>query len=104
MGDITSTRADRSGVIVRTICEVHREIYREIHNLYHNKKIDKDECETITEKLEEAFDFAKKMNNKLKQYKFNYDDGWWEKHRLDGGELWELYRLQEEINKRKKEE
>ena len=26
----------------------------------------------------------KKMNNKLRQYKFNYDEGWWKTHRLDG--------------------
>lgn len=104
MGDITSTKADKNGVIVRTICEVHREIYREIHNLYHNNKIDKKECDSITEKLEEAFNYAKKMNNKLRQYKFNYDEGWWEQHRLDGGELCELDKIQKEIERRKKGE
>jgi len=104
MGDITSTKADNSGVIVRTICEVHREIYREVHSLYHDKKIDKKECESVTAKLEEAFNYAKKMNNKLRQYKYNYDDGWWDAHRLDGGELWELDRLQKEIDKRRNSE
>jgi len=61
---------------MRTICEVHREIYREL------KKRNSDE--PLLEKLEEAFNMAKKMNNKLRQYKHNYDDGWWEKHKLDG--------------------
>ncbi len=28
--------------------------------------------------------YWKKMNNKLRQYKHNYDDGWWEKNKLSG--------------------
>ena len=31
--------------------------------------------------LEEAYIMAKKMNFKLRQYKENYDDDWWEKTR-----------------------
>jgi len=27
------------------------------------------------------------MNNKLRQYKYGYDAGWWEKNRLAGGEI-----------------
>jgi hypothetical protein len=104
MGDITSTKPDGHGVVVRTICEVHREIYREIHNLHHKDQIDKDTCDLIVDKLQEAFNYAKKMNNKLRQYKNNYDAGWWERHKLDGGELWELERIQGEINKRRNDE
>jgi len=32
----------------------------------------------ITEKLDESYTMAKKMDAKLRQYKHNYDDGWWE--------------------------
>ena len=101
MGDISKTTPDGNGVVVRTICEVHREIYREIHDLYHKNEINKESWEFLTTRLEEGFNYAKKMNNKLRQYKFNYDDGWWQAHRLDGGELNELVRVQEEIDKRR---
>ena len=87
MGDITNTTPDASGNVVRTICEVHREVYRELYNCFHN--------------MEEAFEYAKKMNNKLRQYKYNYDDGWWQTHRLDGGEINELVQIQEVIKKDK---
>ena len=73
MGDIQSKKKPKQ---LRTICEVHREIYRELRKRNNN--------DPLLQKLEEAFDMAKKMNNKLRQYKFNYDDGWWEEHKLDG--------------------
>jgi hypothetical protein len=31
--------------------------------------------------LEEAYGMAKKMDAKLRQYKNNYDDNWWEQER-----------------------
>ena len=58
----------------RTICEVHREIYDIVYDSVENEEIKKD----IVDKLEEAFLMAKKMNDKLRQYKFNYDEDWWE--------------------------
>ena len=103
MGDISRTTPDGSGVVVRTICEVHREIYREIHDLYHKNVLNEESWQFITVRLEEAFEYAKKMNNKLRQYKHNYDDGWWDAHRLDGGELDELVRIQQEIANRQEE-
>lgn len=57
----------------RTICEVHREIYDIVYDI-EDDKIKND----IIDKLEEAFLMAKKMNEKLRQYKYNYDDNWWE--------------------------
>lgn len=63
----------------RTICEVHREIYRDLKARNPN--------DPLLVKVEEAFNMAKKMNNKLRQYKHRYDDGWWEKNRLAGGEV-----------------
>lgn len=102
MGDINSTKADSSGVIVRTICEVHREIYREIYRLSEDGKIEPEVYAFLVTRLEEAFEYAKKMNNKLKQYKHNYDEGWWRAHRLDGGALDEIDRIQSEIRKTRK--
>lgn len=102
MGNISKTTPDSNGVVVRTICEVHREIYREIHNLYHKGVISEENWEYLTTRLEEGFNYAKKMNNKLRQYKYNYDDGWWAAHKLDGGELDELVRIQGEIERRSK--
>ena len=99
MGDINSTKADGRGIVVRTICEVHREVYREIHTLYESGAFGQEDYDFLTSRLEEAFNYAKKMNNKLKQYKHNYDEGWWQAHKLDGGQLDELDRVQEEIEK-----
>ena len=58
----------------RTICEVHREMYDIICEMN-----DDDAKNLLQEKIEEAFNMAKKMDAKLRQYKFNYDDKWWEK-------------------------
>jgi len=55
---------------LRTICEVHREMYDIV--------IEKD-CvdEKLVQLLQESFVMAKKMDGKLRQYKFGYDEGWW---------------------------
>lgn len=63
---------------IRTICEVHREIYDIIMD---DKNIDSKLANELIELLEEAYQMAKKMNHKLRQYKYNYDDEWWEKTR-----------------------
>ena len=63
---------------LRTICEVHRQLHRLL----------KDHPDPLVgELLQEAFDMGKKMDNKLRQYKGNYDDDWWKANRLSGGEL-----------------
>lgn len=63
----------------QTICELHRRIYREL--------VARDPNDPLIPLLQQAFDMAKKMGNKLRKYKYDYDEGWWEIHRLDGGEL-----------------
>jgi hypothetical protein len=65
----------------RTICEVHREIYRML-------KADgvKDDS-LLVELLYEAYIMAKKMSQKLRQYKHNYDDNWWKKNNPRFGEF-----------------
>jgi hypothetical protein len=61
----------------RTICEVHREMY---DIMYDNLRLHP-KYEELTTKLDEAYQMAKKMDAKLRQYKNNYDAGWWEKER-----------------------
>lgn len=61
----------------RSICEVHRELY----DLAHAHLRDPYTLQVFTEKLEEAYTMAKKMQAKLRQYKGNYDEGWWERQR-----------------------
>ena len=104
MGDLNSTKADASGIVVRTICEVHREVYRKIHTLQEKGEIKEEDYGLLTSRLEEAFNYAKKMNNKLRQYKYNYDEGWWQTHKLDGGQLSEIDRVQVEIENKKSDE
>jgi hypothetical protein len=63
----------------QTVCELHRRIYREL--------VARNANDPLIPLLQQAFDMAKKMGNKLRKYKYDYDEGWWEIHRLDGGEL-----------------
>ena len=58
---------------MRTICEVHRELYDIAH-----ENLQGDILKTFEEKIEEAYVMAKKMDGKLRQYKNNYDEDWWE--------------------------
>jgi non-homologous end joining protein Ku len=57
--------------IKRTICEVHREMYDILCQ-------DEEKNKELINLLEEAFVMGKKLNYKLRQYKDNYDDAWWE--------------------------
>lgn len=70
----------------RTICEVHRELYEKIIG----SNLNKEEKNKMVNLLEEAYEMGKKMNNKLRQYKFNYDDAWWEKNKTYGEKLKEM--------------
>ena len=72
---------DKRASQLRTICEVHREIYDKIQS------IDSDFQKELMPLLEEAYGMAKKMNNKLRQYKFNYDDEWWKENKNYGEAL-----------------
>lgn len=56
----------------RTICEVHREI----HDAVMSEEYDK-----IIPLLEDAYLMAKKMDLKLRQYAYKYDDGWYEQQK-----------------------
>ena len=68
------------GGINRTICQIHREIYQEIVK----PSIDRDYVVIL---LEQAFECGKKMGNKLRMYKDNLSQYWYNDHRLDGGAI-----------------
>ena len=63
----------------RTICEAHREIYDLLCENGH--KIDPKLRDELERRLQEVYRMGKKMDAKLRQYKFNYDDKWWETQR-----------------------
>ena len=63
----------------RTICEVHREIY----DMLHDEKDNLETYDAIIDKLQESFTYAKKMDAKLRQYKNNYDESWWDIERQE---------------------
>ena len=56
----------------RTICEVHREIYDSTENLQEPEKT------MIRELVIDAFIMGKKMDNKLKEYKSDWDAGFYD--------------------------
>ena len=60
----------------RTICEIHREMYDILF-----EDLTTERREEVLSRLEEAYGMAKKMDAKLRQYKNNYDDNWWEQER-----------------------
>ncbi len=62
----------------RSICEVHRELYDLAHANLSGAALAE-----FTGKLEEAYTMAKKMQAKLRQYKGNYDEGWWERQKAE---------------------
>jgi len=60
-----------------TICEKHRQIYDEIIEL----NIPEAQSIKIIDLLNDCYVMSKKMNNKLRQYKNNYDNNWWKENR-----------------------
>lgn len=63
----------------KTICEAHRAMYKIL--------VARNPDDPVIPLLHRAFLMAKIMGNKLRKYRFDYDDGWWKVHRLDGGDL-----------------
>ena len=57
-----------------TICEMHRELYDLAH-----ANLKGEALQAFTDKLEAAYLMGKKMQAKLRQYKGNYDEGWYER-------------------------
>ena len=76
MGEVATQHfAPQRAHLKRTICEVHREMSDILYDHYR----DGQHYDTLMDKLQEAFTMAKKMQAKLRQYKYNYDEDWWEK-------------------------
>jgi hypothetical protein len=71
-----------------TICEYHRDIYRRLLSDGYT------EDAHVIKQLKKSFDLAKKMNQKLRQLKSNYDDNWYAEHKLDGGEIHERSKVE----------
>jgi septation ring formation regulator EzrA len=74
----------------RTICEVHREI----NDIFEDSLKGHPNYSELSDKLQEAYTMAKKMDAKLRQYANNYDDGWWEQEKQSV--------IKEKLDKRKK--
>jgi len=97
-----SSVKDKRVADFRTICEVHREIYEVLTK----EKLSKYDIQAIIELLEEAYKMGKKMDSKLRQYKYNYDDDWWEANKnineklkdrgIDAKEFWKKYNSRRE--------
>ena len=63
-----------------TICDIHRMIY---HRILDNPEslVEKDVQNEVSLLLESAFAIAKKTDARLRMYKNNYDQDWWEEER-----------------------
>ena len=61
-----------------TICDVHRDVYQELLKANSIESINPEKLKYVLSRIETAFTMAKSMDAKLRQYKFNYDDQWWE--------------------------
>lgn len=85
MGDIYGERSIGERQHKETICDVHRDIY---HRLKNNPLTEEDK-DFIRERIETAFKMGKSMDAKLRQYKNNYDNDWWDtaKRAWDWSEL-----------------
>ena len=62
---------------IYTICDVHRKIYRMLID-EPEKLSNADKQEELKYYLQRAYTIAKKTDAKLRQYKHNYDDKWYE--------------------------
>lgn len=71
------TDAVYSKKLGRTICEVHREI----SDIFEDTLKEHPNYAELSDKLQEAYTMAKKMDAKLRQYANDYDDGWWEQEK-----------------------
>lgn len=56
-----------------TVCETIRQIYKLA------SEIDDPKAKEIMDKARTAVAMTKRMNKKLREYKNDYDSGWWEK-------------------------
>jgi hypothetical protein len=74
MAGIDYNRASSERKSKETICDVHRDVYQALKK---NQKLTEDEKSFLLERIEIAFKMGKSMDAKLRQYKNNYDNDWW---------------------------
>jgi GH35 family endo-1,4-beta-xylanase len=63
-----------------SICDIHRLIYHKILD-QPETLVEKDVQDEVMFLLEQAFAIAKKTDARLRMYKNNYDQDWWEEER-----------------------
>ncbi len=78
MAGIDYKRSKQEKDIKETICDVHRDIYQFLKNNY---DLNDPGVDFLLKRIEVAFKMGKSMDAKLRQYKNNYDDDWWEKNK-----------------------
>ena len=76
MADLDFKRPNNEREKKETICDVHRDAYQLISS---NEQLLEEDKLFLLERLETAFKMGKSMDAKLRQYKHNYDQDWWEK-------------------------
>lgn len=74
MAGIDFIRSEGERKSRETICDVHRDIYQ---TLKKNQKLTEEEKTFLFNRIEVAFKMGKSMDAKLRQYKNNYDNDWW---------------------------
>ena len=85
MADIYGERDKKGRETKETICDVHRDIYHRLKN----DSLTEEDKDFIRERIEVAFKMGKSMDAKLRQYKNDYDNDWWDtaKRAWDWSEL-----------------
>jgi len=63
-----------------TICDIHRLIYHKILDKPESL-VEKDVQAEVIQLLEQAFVIAKKTDARLRMYKHDFDEGWWEEEK-----------------------
>jgi GH35 family endo-1,4-beta-xylanase len=63
-----------------TICDIHRLIYHKILSKPETL-VEKDVQAEVIQLLEQAFVIAKKTDARLRMYKHDFDEGWWEEEK-----------------------
>ena len=69
---------DRKGRSRETICDIHRDMYQRLLKMQKSGISSQEDLAYIMSKIEVAFKMGKSMDAKLRQYKNNYDDDWWQ--------------------------
>ena len=75
MTELHEPKSAKARLNKETICDVHRDVYHFVKTL---SNLTDDEKAFIQQRIEVAFKMGKSMDAKLRQYKDNYDENWWD--------------------------